>query len=53
MFKDRENFYKYVLLKNNKNKVKRKRKRLQKQTKSHLNIEYKSILKNNLKEDVN
>ena len=51
MFKSRERFCKHALLKNDKIKIKRKRERSQKQTKSHLNIEYKFALKNDLEEN--
>ena len=53
MFKNRERFWKHALSENNENKIKRKRERLQKQIKSHLNVEYKFISKNNLKENLN
>ena len=51
MFKDREKFCKHALSKNNKNKIKRKRGRSRKQTKSHLNVEYKFVLKDDLEEN--
>ena len=53
MFKSREKSYKHALSENDKNKIKKKRKKSRKQTESHLNIEYKFVLKNDLEEDVN
>ena len=53
IFKDREKLCKHALSKNDKNKIKRKRERPRKQTESHLNIEYKSVLKDDLEEDAN
>ena len=53
MFKNRKRFRKHTLLENNKNKIKRKRGKLRKQIESHINAEYKFILKNDLEDDVN
>ena len=53
MFKSREKLRKHALSENDKNKIKRKRRRLQKQTKSHLNVEYKFVSKNDLEKDAN
>ena len=51
MFKNREKPRKHALLKNDENKIKRKREKSRKQTKSHSNIEYKFVLKDDLEED--
>ena len=51
MFKDREKFRKHTLSKNDENKIKRKREKSRKQTKLHLNIEYKFTLNDDLKKD--
>ena len=51
MFKDRERSRKHALSKNDKIKIKKKRGKSRKQTESHLNVEYKSVLKNDLKEN--
>ena len=53
MFKDREKFRKYALSENDENKIKRKRERSRKQTKSHSNVEYKSVSKNDFEENAN
>ena len=53
MFKSRQRFRKHTLSKNNKNKIKRKRERLRKQTKFHLNIEYKFALKDDFEKNAN
>ena len=51
MFKNRERFYKHALLKNDENKIKKKRQRSRKQAEFHLNIKYKSPLKDDLEEN--
>ena len=51
MFKNRERFYKHALLKNDENKIKKKRERSRKQAEFHLNIKYKSALKDDLEEN--
>ena len=51
MFKSREKSRKHALLKNNEIKIKRKRGRSRKQTKSHLNVEYKFVSKDDLEKD--
>ena len=53
MFKSREKLRKHTLSENNENKIKRKRERSRKQTEFHLNVEYKSVSKNDLEENVN
>ena len=53
MFKSREKFYKHALSENDKNKIKRKREKSRKQTKSHLNAEYKFALKDDLEKNAN
>ena len=53
MFKDRKKSRKHALSENDENKIKRKREKSRKQTKLHLNIEYKFVLKDNLKENAN
>ena len=51
MLKSSKIFCKHTLSENDKNKIKRKCKRLRKRIKLHLNVEYKFISKNNLKEN--
>ena len=51
MFKSRRRSRKHALSKNNKNKIKKKRGKSRKQTKFHLNAEYKFVLKDDLEEN--
>ena len=51
MFKDREKLRKHALSENDKIKIKKKRGRSRKQTKFHLNVEYKSVLKDDFEKD--
>ena len=53
MFKNRKRLRKHALLKNDENKIKKKREKSRKQTKFHLNVEYKFALKDDLKKNVN
>ena len=53
MFKDREKSRKHALSENDENKIKRKRGKSRKQTKSHSNIEYKFVSKNDLEKNAN
>ena len=53
MFKNREKLRKHALSENDENKIKKKREKLRNQTKSHLNVKYKSVLKDDLKKDAN
>ena len=53
MLKNREKSRKHALSENDENKIKKKRGRSRKQTKSHLNIEYKFVLKDDLEKDAN
>ena len=53
MFKNRKKFQKHALLKNDENKIKKKREKSRKQTKFHLNVEYKFVLKNDFKKNAN
>ena len=51
MFKGREKLRKYALSENDKNKIKKKREKSWKQAKSLSNVEYKFVLKDDLKEN--
>ena len=51
MFKNRKRFRKHILSKNDEIKIKRKRERSRKQIESHLNAEYKFVLKDDLEEN--
>ena len=51
MFKNRERFRKHALSKNDEIKIKKKCGRSRKQTEFHLNVEYKFVLKDDLKKD--
>ena len=51
MFKSREKSRKHALSENDENKIKRKREKSRKQAKPHLNVEYKSVLKDDFEEN--
>ena len=53
MFKNRERFRKHALSKNDEIKIKRKREKSRKQAKSHSNVEYKFVLKDDLEKNAN